>query len=161
MEVDTSTFEDQYDDVEEGIGGIYGEQSIKVSQRRGISLDITPVIQAIYDSGLEVQQVEYYSMEGNAFVTFGDEPPEADVHEQSIVVLNVENGNDRISRSTDDVSGSNISIPTGQIGYTRNNGYRLTSATGYAEDGYAHSLSYEFEKVEATDEPETEAPTTN
>lgn len=148
MEIDTTQFESEYDTVEVGIGGVYGEQSIKVGQQRGVSLDIAPVLQAIYDAGFEVQQVEYYSMEGNAFVTYGETAPEPDVHDQSIVALRVENGTQRISRSTEEVTGSNISIPTGQIGYARDNGYRLSNATGYAEDGYAHSLKYEFVKME-------------
>jgi len=148
MEINTTQFESEYDTVEVGIGGIYGEQSIKVGNRRGSSLDITPVIKAIYDAGFEVQQVDYYSMEGNAFVTYGDTAPEADINEKSIVALRVENGTKRISRSNDEVTGSNISVPPEQIGYARDNNYRLASATGYAEDGYAHSLKYEFVMIE-------------
>lgn len=152
MTLDTEQLEQAYESFEHRIGGIYTEQSFKVGHR-GSMIDLKTAIQAVYNSGYEVQEIDYYALEENAIIVYGEDPPQPDVNEKSILALRVENGNDEISRDTDDVSGSNISVPSGAIGFARANGYQLTSVKGFSEEGYAPSVSYTFTKVE--DESET------
>lgn len=155
MTIDTTLLEETYESFEHGIGGIYTDQSFKVGHR-GSMIDLTTAIQAVYEAGYEVQEIDYYALESNAIIVYGADPPEPEVNEKSILALRVENGNEEISQDNDTVSGSNISVPEGAIGYARANGYQLTSVKGFSEEGYAPSVSYTFTKTEAEDNTEAQ-----